>query len=297
MCKCIQHLRSCSFGPVQAWHKTLTETDISKHMLEAFQWNEGYMEVVLMGQGCKELLAMLCSHALTIALIYRCRMSETCSSTHNINGDILSKGFDITRLRAFVHSFIRSFIHSFSQSVSQSFMVTASRVHAHVCLACARARLSRLRTLLSFMYQISCTCQWKWRIRVASESVSEEWVSESVGQSVSYSRHMSKRNGCSKRCSWKNLYISQYQCTGRHEGPAKDYSWRDNVPQVSQDWWSLQLHYSLFKIYSKHSIASIRFSYRFICRTCKCFKTAGHWKRCAAPGPGRALVVAHGAQP
>ena len=93
-----------------------------------------------MGQGCKELLAMLCSHALTIALIYRCRMSETCSSTHNINGDILSKGFDITRLRAFVHSFIRSFIHSFSQSVSQSFMVTASRVHAHVCLACARAR-------------------------------------------------------------------------------------------------------------------------------------------------------------
>ena len=273
--------------------KTLTETDISKHMLEAFQWNEGYMEVVLMGQGCKELLAMLCSHALTIALIYRCRMSETCSSTHNINGDILSKGFDITRLRAFIHSFI----HSFSQSVSQSFMVTASRVHAHVGLACARARLSRLRTLLSFMYQISCTCQWKWRIRVASESVSEEWVSESVGQSVSYSRHMSKRNGCSKRCSWKNLYISQYQCTGRHEGPAKDYSWRDNVPQVSQDWWSLQLHYSLFKIYSKHSIASIRFSYRFICRTCKCFKTAGHWKRCAAPGPGRALVVAHGAQP
>jgi hypothetical protein len=152
MCKCIQHLRSCSFGPVQAWYKTLTETDISKHMLEAFQWNEGYMEVVLMGQGCKELLAMLCSHALTIALIYRCRMSETCSSTHNINGDILSKGFDITRLRAFIHSFVHSFIHSVSQSVSHLWSrprvctrMSVSRVHAHACLACARSCLSCIK--------------------------------------------------------------------------------------------------------------------------------------------------------
>ena len=161
MCKCIQHLRSCSFGPVQAWHKTLTETDISKHMLEAFQWNEGYMEVVLMGQGCKELLAMLCSHALTIALIYRCRMSETCSSTHNINGDILSKGFDITRLRAFVHSFIRSFIHSFSQSV----------IYGHG-LACARACLSRVCTrTLCLACARSCLSCIKFRAPVNENDV------------------------------------------------------------------------------------------------------------------------------
>ena len=114
-----------------------------------------------MGQGCKELLAMLCSHALTIALIYRCRMSETCSSTHNINGDILSKGFDITRLRAFVHSFIRSFIHSFSQSV----------IYGHG-LACARACLSRVCTrTLCLACARSCLSCIKFRAPVNENDV------------------------------------------------------------------------------------------------------------------------------
>ena len=201
MCKCIQHLRSCSFGPVQAWHKTLTETDISKHMLEAFQWNEGYMEVVPMGHGCKELLAMLCLHTLTIALIYRCRMSETCSSTHNINGDILSKGFDITRLRAFIHSFIQSvshsFIHSFSQSVSQSV------IYGHG-LACACACRSRVctRTLVSpvhaLVFHVSNFVHLSMKMTYSGSQWVSEWgVSQWVNETISqlFQEYVKSQNG------------------------------------------------------------------------------------------------------